>query len=505
MAARAVLAFFLSALLSLPGCLLAVSAWAVDVIVEGTHLSMKAPARADKRRFFFRTRDEAIAAPFVDPSTGSSLVVFASSDDGQCRAEIPLDPTKWRAFGGDGASRGYRYTANKTDVGGVRRISLRPGRLSITASGENWPCDLSASSQTLPLRIELRVGGSGGDRYCASFGGQVLKNQTGRFRAESAPAPSECLDADLTVANLNLLHGLFCDPEQCRLADRVDLFFGWVVGSACPDLVTLQEIISNPGTISVIPLIEAQMETACAFPYQSLFFSQNSVDDQLILTRYPVLESEVFVLHLNFRNVTFARIDHPIGPVDVFTTHLASGSDLGPAPCGVDCPQECVSAGASTNRECQAVQTAHFIELRHDPDSFAVVTGDFNDPPGTFTYNQFVNRGWPDVYAAAGNPECDPVTGTGCTSGRDSDEVLEIESSAANVSSRIDYVFLIEPISASLCAASIDPASDNDGDGSATRIFADDPNPFAPSCGASPLPVCWPSDHEGVELDLNCR
>ena len=50
-----------------------------------------------------------------------------------------------------------------------------------------------------------------------------------------------------------------------------------------------------------------------------------------------------------------------------------------------------------------------------------------------------------------------------------------------------------------------DPDSDEEGGGSATRIFADDPNPFDASCGASPLQVCWPSDHEGSEIDLNCN
>jgi len=38
----------------------------------------------------------------------------------------------------------------------------------------------------------------------------------------------------------------------------------------------------------------------------------------------------------------------------------------------------------------------------------------------------------------------------------------------------------------------------------ATRIFADDPNPFAPTCGPAPDAICWPSDHEGAQVDLNC-
>jgi hypothetical protein len=245
----------------------------------------------------------------------------------------------------------------------------------------------------------------------------------------------------------------------------------------------------------------------CPFPYEILYPGANSVDDELILTRYPVIESELKPLHLNFRHVLFARIDHPIGPVDVFTTHLASGSDSGPDPCGVTpptpCPAECVSAGAVTNRECQAVQMAMFIEEQHDIPTPGVITGDFNAEPGSFVYDQFIDRGWVDTHLAAGNPECNPITGIGCTSGRSS-SLAELESTTSNVDERIDYTFLIPPGPGSTCAAILDSPLDDDGDGTATRIFADDPNMFAPSCGPLPDPMCWPSDHEGTEMDLNC-
>jgi hypothetical protein len=148
---------------------------------------------------------------------------------------------------------------------------------------------------------------------------------------------------------------------------------------------------------------------------------------------------------------------------------------------------------------------ALFIEEKHDIDGPAVVTGDFNAEPGTFEYDQFADRGWVDTYLAVGNPECVAATGVGCTSGRDSSTPAEIESTDANVTERIDYTFLVPAAGTSPCVgAALDPAADEDGDGAATRIFADAPNPFAPSCGPSPDPVCWPSDHEGTEIDLNC-
>jgi endonuclease/exonuclease/phosphatase family metal-dependent hydrolase len=310
------------------------------------------------------------------------------------------------------------------------------------------------------------------------------------------------LSDDITVANINILHGLFC-ATGCRLEDRIELLFQWIAASGCPDVVTLQEVIDAP-TISTIPFLEAQHETVCPFPYEIFYPRSTGVDDELILTRYPVIESEVRSLHGGFRRVLFARIDHPIGPVDVFTTHLASGSDGGPDDCGPVCPDECLIPGVVTNRDCQAVQMALFIEEKHDVAPPAVITGDFNAPPGSFVYNQFVGRGWTDTYLAVGNPECNPPTGVGCTSGRSS-TLAEIESTAANVDERIDYTFLIPPGPGSSCAAVLDSALDDDGDGTATRIFADEPNPFAPACGPAPDPVCWPSDHEGTEIDLNCQ
>jgi hypothetical protein len=74
------------------------------------------------------------------------------------------------------------------------------------------------------------------------------------------------------------------------------------------------------------------------------------------------------------------------------------------------------------------------------------------------------------------------------------------------VSRRIDYLFVQWPREGSnaTCAYTLDTHRDDDGDGLATRIFADDPNPFAQRCGPLPDAICWPSDHEGMQADFNC-
>ena len=478
----------------------AATASALDVPVQGTRLSMWASAGApEKRRARLLVIDPAITTTLPDPRAGSALVLSGGAATGQCRVELALDPAKWHTVGSNGSRRGYRYLERTPGSGGVRSIRLRPGRIVLHASGADWPCDLGADAQRLPVSVELRAAGV---RYCAAFGGVVDHNEPGRFHARDASAPADCPKTDVTVADLNILHGLFCPGRGfCRLAERIDLLFQWIVRAGCPDVVTTQEVSRQAA-----PLLAAHLASACPFPYQHVYMQTGiGTDDEMLMSRYPIVTSEIRFLYRQFRTVRFARIDHPIGPVDVFSTHLASSGDGAQSPCTApDCPEECIAAGAATVRQCQGVQVARFVAERHDVAPPAMITGDFNESPGTFVYDQFVGRGWPDVYLAAGNPECEPATGVGCTSGRQDENLSQLESPASNEIERIDFIFLVPPAVGSVCSPSIDPGTDADSDGTATRIFADDPNPFAPTCGPAPAPVCWPSDHEGVQLDLNC-
>ena len=310
---------------------------------------------------------------------------------------------------------------------------------------------------------------------------------------------------DVTVAQLNLLHGTSgrCNQSaNCRLADRVALFYQWIGRSGCPDVVTLQEVWSG-----ALPLLQEGADSACPFTYEVRTATDRlGPDESVVLSRYPVVSIESQPLFPGFRKVVHARIDHPLGGLDVYTTHLASGSDGATVPCSgpAPCKPECLEAGAQTRRQCQAVQMAAYVEATRTGDAPAVISGDFNAEPGSFEYRQFVDRGWRDVYLAAGNPECEPASGVGCTSGRQDENLSELESPAVNEVARIDFIFLVPPRNGFPCRVRLDPASDRDGDGTATRLFTDQPNPFAPACGPAPLPICWPSDHEGVGLDLNC-
>jgi endonuclease/exonuclease/phosphatase family metal-dependent hydrolase len=312
---------------------------------------------------------------------------------------------------------------------------------------------------------------------------------------------------DLTVAQLNVLHGITgacATLANCRIADRADLLFQWIAERGCPDVVTLQEVWRE-----WLPLLEARAQTACPFVYELALGSERlGVDEEAVLSRYPVLLIERQALFPGFRKVLHVRIDHPLGGLDVYTTHLASGSDGGPLPCDAGspaCPAHCTERGARIRRDCQALEMVDYIEATRMGAAPAVISGDLNSAPGSFAYRAFTERDWRDVYLAAGNAECDPSSGSGCTSGREDGSLVGLEAPASGQTDRIDFIFLAPPGDGFPCHLALDPASDRDGDGTATRRFAELPNPFAASCGPAPLPICWPSDHTGVEMDLNCR
>ncbi len=317
--------------------------------------------------------------------------------------------------------------------------------------------------------------------------------------ASGSPTNDLGSDDDVTIVNLNVLHGLFCGGEACRLTDRISLLFGLLEQAKCPDVVTLQEVSS-----AVETELQQRVASLCDGAYQLGFEKVNGLDDAVILSRYAQLTLQALPLFGGFRHALRAEIDHPAGPLLIFTTHLASGSDGANDPCGDQCPSECTAAGAKTKRQCQAVQLGELVSADRAPDALTLITGDFNASPTDPEYLGLKALGWIDTYAEAGNPECNASGGEGCTSGRESD-LTALESTDSGLVERIDFVFSLPPTnSQGSCAGTIEAAGDPDDDGQRTGPFAHQPNPLAASCGPTPEAICWPSDHSGVQADLGC-
>lgn len=364
----------------------------------------------------------------------------------------------------------------------------------------------------------------------------------------------------VTVASINIFHGIPCaaagDETQCRLAERIDLLFKHLAAIGCPDIVTLQEVLGRKDVLSLNPdgslvmiqdftsarsLIEAKLDGEdCGSEYKYVVYGTDlpldqhplfeGTDEELILSRYPIEQPEIRLLHSALfvptppphsspflqafaRHVLFVRIvDHPVGhPINVFTTHLAASEDFGDNPCDsllrfpsaglifdVSCPAEC--DGTETVRQCEARQVANFVKehLQDNDDPLTLITGDFNAPPRSAVYKEIIRavhkrkHRWIDSYLAADNPECNRYTGIGCTAGRDA-VGGELENPAPNVDERIDYIFVVP-----------NPALECKIQEKGTGLFADQPNPFEDECGSSG-PICWASDHNGTRAKLSCK
>jgi len=360
--------------------------------------------------------------------------------------------------------------------------------------------------------------------------------------ADAKPPKNKLRHVELV--NLNILHGFACDPptpadgDQCRVVDRIDLLTKEILAAGCPDLVTLQENVTAEfpqrdigefvgpleDTTALIRERLPAVEEACGFAYEVVFpraaerpppFGRGT-DEEMILSRYPVSERRSVQLYGPFRpfftrHVQFARVEHPEGPIDVFTTHLASGADAATAPCGVaalppplespPCPAEC-EAFVDTVRECEVRQLIDVVAELHTGDEPALVSGDFNAAPDSNEYALLTGEGWIDSHLAAGNAECEPTTGVNCTSGREDGNLSDLESPALNQTQRIDYVFVVPPGPGARCAGQVTTLSHPERAVSTTGLWAAEPNV---PCGPAPLPTCFVSDHSGNQLNLACR
>ena len=335
-------------------------------------------------------------------------------------------------------------------------------------------------------------------RHSGRWNGSILRALL--VGASLAGCAEESPVVDLGVANINLLHGAFCPEETdyCRLADRVQLLMQWIAHIGCPDVVTLQEVWEDAHA-----LIDQQRGTVCPFAYEVVYRPTLGYDEELVLSRYPVLDVAQVTLAAEFRHALAVRVDHPTLPVDVVTTHLATEGEGAALPCDAShCPDACLQAGTATRRDCQFFQVVELARARRRADGLSVVTGDLNAPPTSAGYRRLLDEGYVDTFLEAGNAECSATALDGCTSGRESQDLSDLEDPTARETERIDYVFLHRSEAHSGCT--LDPEADADQDGKTTAGFADRPNPFAASCGPAPLPICWPSDHTGVQMDLDC-
>jgi hypothetical protein len=310
--------------------------------------------------------------------------------------------------------------------------------------------------------------------------------------AGASGAPRVAPKADLRIVTMNVLHGIVCPnaPDDCQGDDRIALLGRQLQAARCPPVVALEEISERMyGRITT-----AQWVKQCK--YQIVWHNMPSTDRELVLTTLPVTNQKLTILAGNFRSAYRVDMRSKLGLLVLVVSHQDGDPEPSdPKPCNpAECPPECRST--VTLSDCQTMQAKAVAGEGGDKRTIRVLTGDFNVTAASPRYQSIVADGWVDSHLAAGNPECDPVTGAQCTSGRQDMNTDDLKNPASKETERIDFLFVKAPRS---CKVAYDTPKDRDKDGLGTGLFAAQPVPDGPGG------LAYLSDHTGVGADLSCR
>jgi hypothetical protein len=162
----------------------AVSTW----LISGKKLWM-----SDKPKIVVLSADPSITSPGPDdpaaPTLGGGLLEVVNPATGESDA-FPLPAANWKGTGSPAGSRGYTYTDSRQTAGPCKSVKIWNGkRLSARCHGAQIAFSLDEASQS-SLGVKLTLGN--GDRYCMLFGGTIVKDEPGLFKAKDAPAPAAC-------------------------------------------------------------------------------------------------------------------------------------------------------------------------------------------------------------------------------------------------------------------------------------------------------------------------
>jgi endonuclease/exonuclease/phosphatase family metal-dependent hydrolase len=219
-------------------------------------------------------------------------------------------------------------------------------------------------------------------------------------------------NAKLRVLSLNVLHGR---PDFERLAERLSLIASEIVRLQV-DIALLQEVPWTRQFGSAASYLAES--TGMNYAYLRANGNRRLIgfeEGEVVLSRYPLLFTEFSELKpragfFEHRVVLHAVVQTPIGPLDLYVTHLTNGAEQ-------------VNQGQSDSLHTYVARTAQHV---------AVVAGDFNAQEES-PQIRALNREWMDAYRNA-NPG---NTGYTCC-------ILELSAPPSNpLTKRIDYIFIV--------------------------------------------------------------
>jgi hypothetical protein len=292
----------------------------------------------------------------------------------------------------------------------------------------------------------------------------------------------------VSMVAVNVLHGLFCPEETdaCDAPARLELLWAALEDAGCPDLVGLSEI--GPRQSELVP---ERLGDLCGGRYELVWDPEGQgqeLDREMILTMLPVVDDGYVDLAAFPWGAHWALVESTVGPLVFSTTHLASSANNPPCTDEI-CPPMCDEGLEAAT--CQAMQLVDALDQIGGPDAVRVISGDLNGTITSPRLRPILDAGYLDVWELAELPECNPVTGEGCTCciGSDAEpwDGGGLRDATLRRSSRIDFVLVR---GTSECKPVVQAG--------VTAIFAGDPSP-EPVDG-----VLWPSDHAGVVTAVGC-
>jgi cysteine-rich repeat protein len=143
---------------------------------------------------FTSTKEQGIFPQHDPAAEGSALLVRWTGQGGVAAGRtslIQLDPASWKGLGNPPGSKGYKYLDKLMTRGGIRTVQYKStgngGSLKISARGANWAWELGGPHDAVWVHFQVED-----EWYCAEFGGDVTRNEPGRFTAKNALAPAAC-------------------------------------------------------------------------------------------------------------------------------------------------------------------------------------------------------------------------------------------------------------------------------------------------------------------------
>jgi endonuclease/exonuclease/phosphatase family metal-dependent hydrolase len=277
----------------------------------------------------------------------------------------------------------------------------------------------------------------------------------------------------IVVVDQNILHGIGDEDPEAEPLDRFPerlQILARSFASAQPDVLTLQEVVEDPGPD--YPDVRGELLGALGDSYRAVFgnFLGDAIDvggvGQMTLTRLPILSSENRNAS-GIRSVHRVTVQTDAGPVHIYNAHL-----------------EGTGAVLETDKDAAVAEMQAVIDFIEETRNGgpAILAGDLNAEPQDPSIQTLLDAGFIDALAAAGDAACAQAGDPGCTN-----STIPLGDNAENrADQRIDYIFVL-------------PGADVTVEVVEASLFNNEPQRTGDSL------LLWPSDHIGVRAVLELR